>query len=48
VDPVKNKVPSTDIIEIQNRQSPVKILVIPTNEELEISEQTVKMIQSSV
>jgi acetate kinase len=46
VDPAKNKRPATDIIEIQSRQSPVKILVIPTNEELEISEQTVRLIQS--
>ena len=41
VDPQKNKHPSKKAFEIQTRTSNVKILVIPTNEELEIAAQTV-------
>lgn len=39
IDPEKNKIPSHQIREIQQDQSVVKILVIPTNEEIEIAKQ---------
>jgi acetate kinase len=41
VDSKKNRRKSKDAFEIHTRDSTVKILVIPTNEELEIAEQTV-------
>jgi acetate kinase len=47
VDPVKNKRKSKEAFEIQTADSKVKVLVIPTNEELEIAEQTVACIQNS-
>ncbi len=40
----KNQVRSKEIRAIENSESKVKILVIPTNEELEIAEQTYKLI----
>jgi acetate kinase len=45
LDPEKNKRRSKDAFEIQTADSAVKVLVIPTNEELEIAEQTVRCIQ---
>jgi acetate kinase len=46
IDPQKNKRRSPEAFEIQSRRSRVRILVIPTNEELEIAEQTVQCITS--
>lgn len=46
LDQQKNEVKSKVIREIQADHSPVKILVIPTNEELEIANQTLAVIQS--
>lgn len=40
LDTERNSVTSSDILEIQSDTSKIKILVIPTNEELEIAEQT--------
>ena len=45
VDAEKNNRNSKEAFEIQSANSAVKVLVIPTNEELEIAEQTVKCIQ---
>ncbi len=45
VDEAKNQVAVAGPFEIQNDTSPVKVLVIPTNEELEIAWQTVEQIQ---
>jgi acetate kinase len=45
VDPLKNDRRSEEAFEIQSTSSQVKILVVPTNEELEIAEQTVACIQ---
>jgi len=45
VDQNKNDVQTTKIREIQSNRSSVSILVIPTDEELEIAEQTVAKIQ---
>jgi acetate kinase len=46
VDPETNKRRSKQAFEIQTRGSTVKVLVIPTNEELEIAEQTLACIQN--
>jgi len=46
VDNQKNNAVRNGIFEIQNTKSSVSILVVPTNEELEIAEQTVKCIKS--
>jgi acetate kinase len=46
IDPDKNDRKSKEAFEIQKRGSTVRILVIPTNEELEIAEQTVACIDS--
>ncbi len=48
VDDEKNNDNSKDAFEIQSRGGTVKILVIPTNEELEIAEQTVKCIKKTL
>jgi acetate kinase len=45
IDPERNHRKSKKAFEIQTRSSNVKILVIPTNEELEIAEQTVTCIE---
>jgi len=47
VDNEKNDRRSEGAFEIQSRDSQVKILVVPTNEELEIAEQTVACIKGS-
>jgi acetate kinase len=47
LDEEKNKMPSTAIHEINKSDSPVKILVIPTNEELEIAQQCYKLLQKA-
>jgi len=44
LDPFKNNNRSEAIMEIQSDTSPGKILVVPTNEELEIAHQTLKLI----
>lgn len=44
LDPGKNQLRSADIREIQAPSSRVRVLVVPTNEELEIAEQTVQCI----
>lgn len=46
IDENKNSRPANGILEIQSANAPLKILVIPTNEELEIAEQTVRRIQA--
>jgi acetate kinase len=46
IDPEKNARKSKEAFEIQKGDSMVKVLVIPTNEELEIAEQTVACIKS--
>jgi acetate kinase len=44
LDEKKNKITSTEIREINSETSPVKILVIPTNEELEIVKQCYELL----
>ncbi len=44
LDPLKNDNRCDAIMEIQSETSPGKILVVPTNEELEIAHQTLKLI----
>ena len=46
IDPSKNSSPSKNAFEIQTQNSAAKILVIPTNEELEIAQETVVCIES--
>jgi acetate kinase len=46
IDPEKNRQKSKKAFEIQKGESSIKVLVIPTNEELEIAEQTVACIDS--
>jgi acetate kinase len=46
VDKNKNSQTTRGVTEIQSEKSTVKILVIPTDEELEIAEQTVEKIKS--
>lgn len=47
LDLAKNQVRSKEIRAIENAASKVKILVIPTNEELEIAEQTYRLVNQS-
>ncbi|MGD2036961.1 MAG: acetate kinase [Desulfobacterales bacterium] len=47
VDPEKNDRKSKKAFEIQKHGSSVRVLVIPTNEELEIAEQTVEVVSKS-
>jgi acetate kinase len=47
LDERKNKMPSTATREINDDASPVKILVVPTNEELEIAKQCYELLQNS-
>lgn len=47
VDLVKNSIRSSGPVEIQSESGKVKILVIPTNEELQIAEETVAQIRSN-
>lgn len=44
LDPEKNKLPNSGLREIQSDNSAVKVLVIPTNEELEIARQCVGVV----
>ena len=46
IDPNKNNINNKDIHEISADTSPVKILVIPTNEELEIVQQCYRLLQN--
>jgi acetate kinase len=46
IDPEKNKQRLNQAFEIQKRDGRVKVLVIPTNEELEIAEQTAACIEN--
>lgn len=46
IDPELNNRRSTRTLQISTQESPVKVLVIPTNEELEIALQTQEIIQS--
>jgi acetate kinase len=48
MDEEKNKMSSTGIREINSETSPVKILVIPTNEELEIVQQCYELLSSKI
>ena len=45
IDQIKNEEKSKEIREIQSATSKVKILVIPTNEEIEIAEQSYKLLK---
>jgi acetate kinase len=45
LDKEKNRMSSTEIREINSNISPVKILVVPTNEELEIAKQCYELLQ---
>lgn len=47
IDPARNMSPVDGAREIQSADGPVKVLVIPTDEELEIAEQTVDCIRRS-
>ena len=47
IDPAKNREQPAGVCEIQHEGTPVKILVVPTNEELEIAEETVACIRES-
>jgi acetate kinase len=47
IDPKKNGGRLAGVCEIQREGAPVKILVVPTNEELEIAEETVTCIRDS-
>jgi acetate kinase len=44
LDEEKNKTPSTALREINEQNSPVKILIVPTNEELEIAKQCYELL----
>jgi acetate kinase len=46
VDEKKNNRKTKEILEIQSTTGAVRLLVIPTDEELEIAEQTVEKIKS--
>jgi len=48
VDEKKNELNTSGVFEIQSDASAIKVLVIPTDEELEIAEQTVEKIKSIV
>jgi acetate kinase len=48
VDPEKNSRRSEEAFEIQSANSPVKVLVIPTNEELQIAEETVATLKRNL
>jgi acetate kinase len=48
LDEVKNKKTSSSIREINSDTAPVKILVIPTNEELEIAKQCFELLQKNL
>jgi len=45
LDDIKNKIRSKEITEIQSKTSKVKILVIPTNEEIEIAKQSYSLLK---
>ncbi|PQJ82374.1 acetate/propionate family kinase [Polaribacter glomeratus] len=45
LDELKNKIRSKEITEIQSKTSKVKILVIPTNEEIEIAKQSYQLLK---
>jgi len=45
IDPERNSQRSDEVVEIHADSSSVKVLVVPTDEELEIAEQTVERIQ---
>jgi acetate kinase len=47
LDPKKNEIRSKEIREIQQTDASVKILVIPTNEELEIAKQSHALLKNS-
>jgi len=46
LDPEKNRSSESGPREIQSKESPVKVLVIPTNEELEIARQCLEVLQA--
>jgi len=45
LDPVKNEIRSKKIREIQKNKAKLKILIIPTNEEIEIAQQTYELLK---
>jgi acetate kinase len=48
LDPEKNEAGGKEIREIQAKDSAVRVLVVPTNEELEIAQQTIACIGANV
>ena len=46
LDPARNEQPTTDIREIQDKKQPVKIMVIPTDEELEMARQSRRFVNT--
>ena len=48
IDPHKNTLASTGVIDIKDKKSALSILVIPTDEELEIAMQTMMCVENSV
>ena len=46
IDPKLNEMRSSEIMQISTPESKVKVLVIPTNEELEIAIETLEMIEA--
>lgn len=47
-DPEKNKIRSKEIREINTADSTVKVLIVPTNEELEIAKQCIELLEAKV
>ena len=47
LDPVKNNAPARDIRAVSTTESPVAVLVVPTNEELEIAQQSYEVLQDA-
>jgi len=46
LDQAKNNNPGSGIAQIQNKNSKIKILIVPTNEELEIARQTLELLNN--
>ena len=46
LDEEKNKVRAKKLTEINTKDSKVKVLIIPTNEELEIAKQAIELLQN--
>jgi acetate kinase len=48
LDEERNKIRSADVREISSKNSPVKVLVVPTNEELEIVKQCYQLLVTEI